>query len=113
MTEAAVTRMFRNFTPNGPRREVPPVPADDTGDSDVQVAQNNSAPDVARAQIGPKLKALEQAERLVIGCLLVEPNLFGLTLRSGHELAEDLMPAEFVTASGQRLYHYVHQRWSN
>jgi DNA primase len=113
MSEDAVTRMFRQMTPNRPKREVAPDSGSDTGDADVQVAQNNSASDVARPQIGPKLKALEHAERLVIGCLLREPELFGMTLRSGHELTEDLMPAEFVTASGQRLYHYVHQRWSD
>jgi len=113
LSEDAVDRMLRQMMPNRPRREVPVDSADDRDEANVQIAQNNSAPDVAPRYFGHKLKALEHAEQLVIGCLLRDAGLFGLTLRSGHELAEDLMPAEFVSASGQRLYHYLHQRWSD
>lgn len=73
-------------------------------------AVNNPLRDVALSLNSPKMKALVQAERHLIGCLLRQPDLFHQILADGGTLDETVTPAELLTASGKRLYERIYQR---
>ncbi|MCX5659219.1 MAG: DNA primase [Planctomycetota bacterium] len=83
--------------PTGPNR----TPAD-KGD-------HNRAQDIASPRFGNRIKALTQAERHLIGCLLSRPALFHLALSDGRMFDEAVTPGEFVSEDGKRLYERLYQ----
>ncbi|MEX0653891.1 MAG: CHC2 zinc finger domain-containing protein [Phycisphaeraceae bacterium] len=56
------------------------------------------------------LKALERAERQLVGCLVRDRELFHHTLADGRTLDEAVTPAELVTSVGRSLYQRVYDR---
>lgn len=60
-----------------------------------------------------RIRALELAQRQVIGCLIRQPDLFHQTLPDGKTLDEALTPSEMLTPSSARLYAIIHERLSS
>jgi DNA primase len=73
----------------------------------------NVSPDVAPAISAPKIRAFQQAERHVIGCLLRDPGLFSQTLADGRAVDEAVTPSDFVSPPAARLYERLYQRLSD
>lgn len=78
-----------------------PAPAARTG----PIGQN-----VADGEPRHRLKAIELAERQLIGSLVRCNELFHRVLPDGRTLDEALSPAEMVTPAGARLYQRVYER---
>ncbi len=54
------------------------------------------------------LSGREKAERLLIGCLLAEPNLFHETMADGRPLCEAVLPGEMKNQAHQAIYQSMH-----
>ncbi|MCE9590779.1 MAG: toprim domain-containing protein [Planctomycetes bacterium] len=70
--------------------------------------ENNRLPDVAGSPSASKIKALQVAERNLIGCLIRHPELFHLTLSDGRALDEAVAAGDLVTPGVARLYERLH-----
>ncbi|MFA9478435.1 DNA primase [Phycisphaerales bacterium AB-hyl4] len=100
------TRFSQPAQPAQPDADESPWPAEslETGDFEADKAQ----PDVASRHSRSTLKAVERAERQLVGCLLRDTALFHHTLSDGRTLDEALTPAEMVTSIGRRVYQWVY-----
>jgi len=85
-------------------RGASPAEADDVPES--EIFQSEVALDVSVH----KIRALQLAERHVIGCLLRRPALFHQTLSNGTTLDEALTPGEMMTPMAKRLYTRIYDR---
>lgn len=73
--------------------------------SDIQKAEKTLVFDQGAA----RLKALQQAERQVVACLVQHPELFHQTYIQGRLLDEALTPEDMVTPLGRSLYRRVYE----
>jgi DNA primase len=72
--------------------------------------ENNVLADVAAPLTGPRLRAVQLAERQLIGCLLKDNALFIETLPQGMAADEALPPEQFTDPANRRLYARVYDR---
>jgi DNA primase len=66
--------------------------------------------EVASADSRRRLKALEQAERQVIGCLICDNQRFGQVLSDGRTFDEAVTSADFITPDHRQLFGRVFDR---
>ncbi len=100
-----------------PRTSPKPVYTDITSSEDgqdgVPPEYEEYVPDeVASADSRRRLKALEQAERQVIGCLIRDNQRFGQALSDGRTFDEAVTSADFITPDHRRLFERVFNRLS-
>lgn len=74
--------------------------------------ENNQPADVAGSLSASKLRALQVAERNLIGCLIRHPELFHLTLSDGRALDEAIAGGDLATPAAARLYERLQQNLS-
>lgn len=55
-------------------------------------------------------RALNLAERQLLGCLVHRPDLFRITLANGHAFEEAIIPGDMTTDAVNALYHVVYER---
>ena len=67
---------------------------------------------VASADSRRRLKALELAERQILGCLIRDNQRFGQTLSDGRTFDEALTSADFITPDHRRLFERIFDRLS-
>lgn len=92
--------------PSAPEHRPPP----DELDYLTCQAEDSGLSDVVLRQSEPKIVALAQAERNLIGCLLRNPQWFHQPLNSGYTLDEAITPADVLLPENRRLYAIVHER---
>lgn len=73
-----------------------------------EFAPQNEGANIASSRFGNRLKALVQAERNLIGCLLSRPALFHLALPDGRTLDEAITPTDLFSEDGKRLYERLY-----
>lgn len=71
---------------------------------------NNEAMDVAGAVAGARLRAVHQAEREVIGCLLRDNRLFLQVVSDGRTFDEAIAPGDILGRQNRRLYEPLYDR---
>ncbi len=89
-----------------PSPDEPPYP----GEPGFEGEENNGSADVAGAVMGARLRAVVQAEREVIGCLLRDGRLFVQPLSDGRTFDEAIGPGDLVGAANRRLYEPLYDR---
>jgi len=92
----------------GSSQPIPPVP-DGDDDEDIYIPpEERGSEAVETAGGGAKIKAVELAERQVIGALLRDNQLFHRTLPDGRGFDEVLVPEDFTDPTHRRLFRLIH-----
>lgn len=78
------------------------------------LAMSSGAPGQAPIKASPvtsqvRSKALNLAERQLLGCLLHQPDLFGMTLDDGRAFEESIIPGDMTSDAANALYHVVYE----
>ena len=67
---------------------------------------------IALPESGHRIKALQMAERQLIGALLIRPSLFRQAMTDGRTLEQAAAELEMISQSAQQLYNHIRQRLS-
>ena len=121
--ERQVSEMVRHFSARSKVDGSQAVPESQTtspGGSGPAAPQQIIGPEAAKKgdfsialpESGHRIKALQMAERQLIGALLIRPSLFHQALADGRTLEKAVTDLEMVSQSAQRLYNHLHQRLS-
>ncbi len=120
MGEQAVSDLLQSKTARLSRRPSPadlPLhtsePGGESGQGSMaQMADDNVGDEVAPAESRRRLKAIELAERQLIGCLIRDNGRFGQVLADGRTFDQAVSPADLMTSDNRRLYQRVYDRLS-
>ena len=110
--EATVNRLLSQFAPV--TRPTSPSITPESARNNSQSLENTSdlSRGVALGESEASIKALRVAEQQVIGCLLIQPDLFQQTVLEGRPMDEALVPAEMPTPLGQAIYQRIYDTLS-
>ncbi len=106
--KAATARQAPRIAPRPVYTDV--TPSEDGQDSAPQEYEEYVPDGVASTDSRRRLKALELAERQVIGCLIRDNQRFGQVLADGRTFDEAVSSADFVTSENSRLFQRVFDR---
>ncbi len=118
ISESEIDKLLAQLTPMPrpspsvtPAPPAPPSTSAENAYSAGQTLQNTeeSPEPFANGQSEASIKALRVAERQIIGCLLLQPELFHQVYLEGRPMDEALTPMEMPTASGRLLYERMYQ----
>lgn len=120
MSEQAVSELLgrktavANRAPRpAPVRDYSDVPVGEDGQFIESAEPEEYVPEtVASADSRRRLKALELAERQILGCLIRDNQRFGQVLSDGRVFDEALTSADFITPDHRRLFERVLDRLS-
>ena len=73
-------------------------------------AEKRVTDQVAGGDIGHRLKAVREAERQMIGCLIRDNRLFHLSIEEGLDFDEAVLPAELVDGNHRSLYQLIYDK---
>ena len=86
------------------------IPTSDLNSGYAQNTTKESSTCIACDETESTIKALQTAERQIIGSLLHQPQLFGRVTVQGRTLDEALTPGELITPLGRQLYDALYQK---
>ncbi len=115
LSESEIDQLLTQFTPvtrQSPLASSTPLASSaESALSSHKTVQNTeeSAEPFAIGQSEASIKALRVAERQIIGCLLLQPELFHQVYLEGRPMDEALTPMELPTAWGKLLYERMYQ----
>lgn len=112
MGEEQIARMIRGFRPTRRREAVAPDAgqgrSESPGEGSETPSQLSMAERVALDAAAPRMSALKEAERHLIGALLRKPALFHHPLPGGRKLCEAVKPEVLVTEETKQLYEVLY-----
>ncbi|MBL4701982.1 MAG: DNA primase [Phycisphaeraceae bacterium] len=89
--------------------DMDPALMDPDSPHDSDLAMESQQAPVSRAYKA-RSRALNLAERQILGCLLHEPGLFRIKLDDGHAFEEIIIPGDMTSDAANALYHVVYER---
>ncbi len=81
-------------------------------ENEASASSDNLPSDVASPVTRSRLKAIQAAERQLVGCLIRDNELFHYTLQDGYPLDEAVAPGDLVTPIGRQLYERIYEQLS-